>query len=270
MPLGEAPTWRSAFRTTGAGKSDMLAIHAVPIGCKTRSSGGAEPNARSSGCVDLQFKSIKHKSHNPKHHTPGLREVFIYVGHAQPSAGSKKRKAESGRLRWLAKSAKAEDTGASAVTDAPGEEAPPQEDAPPEERAPPEEDAPPDMDGEPLEEGELPAEEEEETPASSGAPAASLLPLPMWVNREVDARASSTAAPAEPEARGEATTEQSKDALGARKYYRAVPFANAIRGRGRGASSTGRAVSQGKGGTKGTQRQTGNASHARAKFGRGK
>ena len=236
----------------------MLAIHAVPIGCKTRSSGGAEPNTRSSGCVDLQLKSIKQKSHNPKHHTPGLHEVFIYVGHAQPSAGSKKRKAESGRLRWLAKSAKAEDTGASAVTDAPGEEAPPQEDAPP------------DMDREPLEEGELPAEEEEETPASSGAPAASLLPLPMWVNREVDARASSTAAPAEPEARGEATTEQSKDALGARKYYRAVPFANAIRGRGRGASSTGRAVSQGKGGTKGAQRQTGNASHARAKFGRGK
>ncbi len=258
MPLGDAPTWSSAFSTTGAGKSDMLAIHAVPIGCKTRSSGGAEPNARSSGCVDLQLKSIKQKSHNPKHHTPGLHDVFIYVGHAQPSAGSKKRKAESGRLRWRAKSAKAEDTGASAVTDAPGEEAPPQEDAPP------------DMDGEPLEEGELPAEEEEETPASSGAPAASLLPLPMWVNREVDARASSTAAPAEPEARGEATTEQSKDALGARKYYRAVPFANAIRGRGRGASSTGRAVSQGKGGTKGTQRQTGNASHARAKFGRGK
>ena len=254
VPLGDAPTWRSAFRTTGAGKSDMLAIHAVPIGCETRSSGGAEPNTRSSGCVDLLLKSIKQKSNNPKHHTPGLHEVFIYVGHAQPSAGSKKRKAESGRLRWLAKSAKAEDTGASAVTDAPGEEAPPQEDAPP------------DMDGEPLEEGELPAEEEEETPASSGAPAASLLPLPVWVG----ARASSTAAPAEPEARGEATTEQSKDALGARKYYRAVPFANAIRGRGRGASSTGRAVSQGKGGTKGTQRQTGNASHTRAKFGRGK
>ncbi len=122
------------------------------------------------------------------------------------------------------------------------------------------------MDGEPLEEGELPADQEEETPASSGAPAASLLPLPMWVG----ARASSTSAPAEPEARGEATTEQSKDALGARKYYRAVPFANTVRGRGRAASSTGRAGSQGKGGTKGTQRQTGNASHARAKFGRGK
>ncbi len=103
-----------------------------------------------------------------------------------------------------------------------------------------------------LEEGELPAEEEEETPASSGAPAASLLPLPKWGG----ARASSTAAPAEPEARGEATTEQSYDALGARKYYRAVPVANAIRGRGRGASSTGRAMSQGKGGTKGTQRQS--------------
>ncbi len=120
MPLGDAPTWRSAFRTTGAGKSDMLAIHAVPVGCKTRSSGGAEPNARSSGCVDLQLKSTKQKSHNPKHHTPGLREVFIYVGHAPKSVGSKKkRKAESSRLRLPAKSAKAEDTGASAVTDAP-------------------------------------------------------------------------------------------------------------------------------------------------------
>ncbi len=172
VPRGDAPTWSSAFSTTGAGKSDMPAIHAVPIGCKNRSSGGAEPNTRNSGCVDLQFKSIKQTSHNPKHHTPGLHEVFIYVGHAQPSAGSKKRKAESGRPRWLAKSVKAEDTGASAVTDAPGEE------------------APPDMDGEPLEEGELPAEEEEERPASSGAPAASLLPLPMWVNWEVDARAS--------------------------------------------------------------------------------
>ena len=254
MPLGDAPTWSSAFSTTAPAsltclQSTLCLLVVRPTVPGVRSLTPAVP-----GVWIYNEKSIKHKSHNPKHHTPGLHEVFIYVGHAQPSAGSKKRKAESGRLRWLAKSAKAEDTGASAVTDAPGEEAPPQEDAPP------------DIDGEPLEEGELPAKEEEETPASSRAPVASLLPLPKWGG----ARASSTAAPAEPEARGEATTEQSKDALGARKCYRAVPFANAIRGRGRGASSTGRAVSQGKGGTKGTQRQTGNASHARAKFGRGK